>query len=292
MIAVMGAAGHVGGQVARLLLGGGHDVRVLEHRTSLDALQAAGAEVVSGDATEPATLRKLFAGAGAALVLLPDVLADPSFVATRSRISDAVAAALSLEGVGHVVMLSAMGVEQPDIAGPPAGLRELERHLRELERAHVLMLRSAFYMDYLLANLPLIESQGVNGSAIGADVSFPMIATADVAAEAAERLARRDFTGVQTKLLAGPADLTMREATRAIGARLGRPELPYVQFSPDGVRDAFARAGMSREAASLIVDMQLGINEGRPFRDAKPSTRTSTTLDAFLGGALPAVAKA
>ena len=40
-----------------------------------------------------------------------------------------------------------------------------------------------------------------------------MIATADVAREAAERLARRDFTGHTAKLLLGPEDVSMREAT-------------------------------------------------------------------------------
>jgi uncharacterized protein YbjT (DUF2867 family) len=293
MIAVMGAAGHVGGQVARLLLARGQDVRALEHRTKLDGLRALGAAVISGDAADPETLRRLFAGAHSALVMLPDILSEPDVVATRSRISRAIRDALSAERVGHVVMLSSVGVERTDVAGPPAGLRELEGLLAQVPGLNVLMLRSTFYMDYLLANLPLIEAQGINGSAIDGDRAFPMVATLDVAVEAADRLVKRDFTGAQTQLLLGPAELSMRSATRALGARLGKPELPYVQFPPDGMRHALAGAGMSQEGASLLVDLQLWISAGGPFQNVEGarSVRTRTTLDAFLADAIaqPAV---
>ena len=144
-------------------------------------------------------------------------------------------------------------------------------------------------MENLLAALPLIQSQGVNGSPIDGDLPIPMIATQDVAAEAAARLLRRDFTGHQVKQLLGPEDVTMRAATRAIGERLGLAELPYVQFPPDGVRAALAGAGMSAEAAALMVEMQLAINQDRKFADARRTaeTTTPTTLEAFLKEALP-----
>jgi uncharacterized protein YbjT (DUF2867 family) len=150
------------------------------------------------------------------------------------------------------------------------------------------VLRSSFYMENLLAALPLIQSQGVNGSAIDGDLPIPMIATQDVAAAAAARLLRRDFTGHQVKQLLGPEDVTMRAATRAIGERLGLPELPYVQFPPDGVRAALAGAGMSQEAAALMVEMQLAINQSRKFAGARRTaeTTTPTTLEAFLKEAL------
>jgi uncharacterized protein YbjT (DUF2867 family) len=190
--------------------------------------------------------------------------------------------------VRHVVALSAIGVDQKNVAGPPAGLREYERRLFELEDINVLVLRSALYMDYLLANLPLIQSQQINGSAINGDLKFPMIATQDVAREAAERLMRRDFTGHQTKLLLGPEDVSMREATRVIGSLLGLPELPYVEFPPADMKGALLAAGMSEEAASLLVEMQLALNEGRPFDGVQRTTKatTPTRLEEYLKNAL------
>jgi uncharacterized protein YbjT (DUF2867 family) len=288
MIAVMGAAGNVGSKVTDLLLSQNEEVRVFEHERKLGEFRERGAEVVRGDAANVEDLKSLFKDAVAALVLLPENLADPQFVATRSKMSRAIADALRETRVSHVVALSAVGVDQENVVGPPAGLREYEEQLFELEDINILVLRSAFYMDYLLANLPLIQSQKINGSAINGDLKFPMIATQDVAREAAERLVRRDFTGHQAKLLLGPEDVSMREATHALGSLLGLPELPYVEFPPEGVKDALVGAGMSEEAASLIVDMQLPLNEGRPFEGVRrtPESTTPARLEEFLENAL------
>jgi hypothetical protein len=43
-----------------------------------------------------------------------------------------------------------------------------------------LVLRSALYIDYLLAAVPLIQAHGINGSAVDGDRPLPMIATRDV----------------------------------------------------------------------------------------------------------------
>ena len=166
MIAVMGAVGNVGSKVTDLLLRQNEEVRVLEHERKLEEFRERGAEVVTGDATDAENLKSLFEDAVAALVLLPENLADPQFVTTRSKMSGAIVDALRETRVSHVVALSAVGVDQKNVAGPPAGLHEYEQRLFELEDINVLVLRSAFYMDYLLANLPLIGSQKINGSAI------------------------------------------------------------------------------------------------------------------------------
>jgi uncharacterized protein YbjT (DUF2867 family) len=288
MIAVMGAAGNVGSKVADLLLRQNEKVRVFEHERKLEEFRERGAEVVTGDATNVEDLESLFKDAFATFVLLPENVADPQFVATRSKMSRAIADALRETRVSHVVALSAVAVDQENVAGPPAGLREYEERLVELEDINVLVLRSAFYMDYLLANLPLIQSQTINGSAIKGDLKFPMIATQDVAREAAERLVRRDFTGYQVKMLLGPEDVSMREATRVLGSLLGLPELPYVEFPPADMKGALLAAGMSEEAASLLVDMQLSLNEGHQFDGVRRTaeTTTPTRLEEYLKATL------
>lgn len=289
MIAVMGAAGNVGSKVTDLLLRQNEEVRVFQHERKLEEFRERGAEVVTGDATNVEDLESLFEDAAAALVLLPENLADPQFVANRSKMGRAIADALRETRVRHVVALSSVGVDQENVAGPPAGLCEFEERLFELEDANLLVLRSAFYMDNLLANLPLIQSQKINGSAIKGDLKFPMIATQDVAHEAAERLVRRDFTGHRVKMLLGPEDVSMREATRALGSLLGLPELPYVEFPPADMKGALLAGGISEEAASLLVDMQLSLNEGRPFDGVRRTAEatTPTRLEEYLKNALP-----
>ena len=95
MIAVMGAAGNVGSKVADLLLRQDQPVRVLEHRRRLEELGRRGAEVVVGDQIDPGDLGVFLKDAEAALVVLPDVVTDPEFTATRSRMSQAIADALA-----------------------------------------------------------------------------------------------------------------------------------------------------------------------------------------------------
>jgi uncharacterized protein YbjT (DUF2867 family) len=288
VIAIMGAAGNVGGKVADRLLQAGKEIRVLQHARELADLRARGANIVAGDATNIGDLRELFAGVSAALVLLPDNVGDPSFVENRAAMSGAIRDALRAEGVSHVVALSAVGAARADAPGPPGGLHTFEQDLGELKKANLLVLRSASYMDYLLAALPMIQAQKVNGSAVSADARFPMVATKDVAREAAERLTQRDFNGHDVKILLGPEDVTMTEATKAIGERLGMPDLPYVAFPPDDVKGALIGSGMSEQAAGLIVDMQLALNNGVCFEGIQRTAESTapTRLEDFLSEAL------
>ncbi len=287
MIALMGAAGNVGSKVADLLLGAHEKVRVLKHDRDLSGVGARGAEVLQGDAMNGEDLRALFDGALAAMVLLPEDVADPAFVENRIVMGHAIADALSATAVPYVVALSAVGAGRADAPGPPGGLHTFEQSLATLE-TNVLVLRSAAYMDYLLASLPMIRSEKVNGSAVRADVRFPMIATRDVAREAFERLCARDFNGHAVRFLLGPTDVSMEEATTAIGRRLGLADLPYIEFPPDAVRGALIGAGMSAEVAQLVVDMQLAVNDGRYLDGVRrtPEASTPTTLQDFIAEAL------
>jgi uncharacterized protein YbjT (DUF2867 family) len=288
MIAVMGAAGNVGSKVADLLLGQDQPVRALEHRRSLEGLGRRGAEVTTGDLTDPGSLGVLLKDAEAALVVLPDVVADPDFTSTRSLMSRNLADALAGSGVGHVVVLSTVAAGQADATGPAAGLRELEQRLYALDGPSVLVLRSPFYMENLLAGVPLLQAQGINASAIDGDLELPMIATRDVAAEAAERLARRDFGGHGVRLLVGPEDISLRAATLALGERLGRPDARYVQLPAADLRAALLGAGMSESGASAMVELQLGLNRHGSFAavrraaDATAPTRLGQFLDEAL----------
>lgn len=289
MLAVMGASGNVGGKVADQLLRGAEEVRVLGRSASrLEGLERRGAEVVVGDAIDPDVMQALCKGTDGALVVLPDDLTDPHYVANRSAMTRVIATTIREQQVPHVVLASSIGAQHPRGTGPIAGLHELEELLFGLHDSNVLALRSGWYMENLLANLPLIRTQGINGSVIGADLPVPMIATADVAGEAAGRLARRDFTGHAVMPLLGPEDLTMTGATRALGAEVGLPNLVYVEFPPEGVTAALRQAGISEEAAAQLVEAQLAINQGLVTEglERTPAAATPTRLSEFLRTAL------
>jgi uncharacterized protein YbjT (DUF2867 family) len=289
MHAVMGASGNVGSRVTELLLQDGQAVRVFGRSGKrLERFGRQGAEVVVGDALNLDDLLVLFKGAGAALVVLPDNVTDRNYVSNRSEMSRAITEALGEHRVGHVVLASSLGADRDRGVGQVAGLHQLEKLLFGIEEANVLSLRAAWHMENLLAAVPMVQEQRINGSAIKGDLRFPMIATVDIAERAASRLLRRDFAGHTVETVLGPEDVSMDEATRALGAALGIPELPYVQFPPEGVKMALQGMGMSEEFVSLLVESQDAINEGRILEgiERTPESTTPTTLEEFLRGAL------
>ena len=289
MIAVMGASGPVGSKVADLLLSEKQDVRVFGRSAErLEPFGRRGAEVVVGDAINVDDLLALFKDAASALVVLSGDVADPHYVTSRSQMSQAITQALRQENVSHVVMASSIGADRDRGVGMVAGLHELEGLLFSLEGANVLSLRAAWHMENLLASLPMIEQQKINGSAIKGDHRFPMVAAVDIAERAAGHLLHRDFTGHTIETILGPEDRSMNEATLALGAALGMPELPYVEFPPEGVKAALQGIGISEEVASLIAELQIAINENRVMDEVQRTleSTTPTRLEEFLKSAL------
>jgi uncharacterized protein YbjT (DUF2867 family) len=289
MIAVMGASGNVGGAVSELLLEDGQEVRVFGRSAErLDHLGRRGADVVVGDVGSPEDVQALLEGTAAALVLLPDNVGDPDYVSNRSHMSRVIVTALRDQKVKHVVFLSSIGAEQDGGVGQVGGLHEIEGLLRELPDANTLSLRAAWHMENLLLSLPMVREQHMNGGATRADLPIPMIATADIAERAADHLRSLDFTGHVVETILGPEDVSMADATRALGEALGMPDLPYMEFPPEGVKAALQGAGMSEEFASLLVESQIAINEGRITGGERTTESTTPTrLEEFLARALP-----
>jgi uncharacterized protein YbjT (DUF2867 family) len=290
MIAIMGASGNVGSKVADLLLQDEQDVRVFGRSAErLEPLGRRGAEIVVGDAIRVDDVQMLFTDAVSALVVLPDNMADPRYVANRSEMSRAITQALRDQRVPHIVFASSIGADRDRSVGPVAGLHELEALLFGLEEASVLSLRAAMHMEQnLLGSIGMIQEQKINGGVIMGDLRFPMIATVDIADRAAGHLARRDFVGHTVETILGPEDVTMNEVTLALGTALGIPNLRYVEFPPDGVKAALLGGGMSEEFASLLVEMLLAVNEGRMMEQVQRTAETSTPthVEEFLSTAL------
>jgi uncharacterized protein YbjT (DUF2867 family) len=291
MITVMGATGHVGGRIAELLLDRGEQVRALGRSTEkLAGLAGRGASVLTGDAGDAGFLTKAFRGADAAFTLLPpDVLAS-NYRRQQDAQGEAIATAIRESGLRHVVFLSSLGGELAEGTGPIAGLHAQEERLRRLPGLNVLILRPTYFFENFFDTLGLIKHQGINGGPIAPDLPFPMIATQDIADVAARALRQRDWRGVVVKELLGERDLTFAEATRIIGARLGKPDLTYVQFPYDAFTASLVHMGISPSVAGLYTEMARAINDGRvkSQEGRRPENTTPTTFEAFADTLTPA----
>ena len=286
MITVMGASGNTGKEIAMALLDAGRQVRALgRSQGKLADLKRAGAEVLTGDAADPAFLARAFRGSAAVYTLLPTDRRSPDYLAQQRQEGEAIVTAIRESGVRYVVALSALGAELSDGTGLIAGLHAQEERLKRLEGTNVLLLRPVSFFENFFDALPLIEQQGINADSVAPDLAVPMVASRDVADVAAKALMALDWKGVVVRELLGPRDLSYREATRILGERIGKPDLAYVQLSYAEMAEALVQAGLSPSFAGLYVAMTRAFNEGTvaPRAGRTPENTTPTRFEDFAG---------
>jgi len=283
-IAVMGASGNIGSKVTEHLLAGGHTVRAIGRSAEkLAGLKARGAEVVPGDAADEAFLTRAFTGADGALTLVPTDLGSPDVRADMERVGTSIAGAIAKSGVRHAVAISSLGGERPSGTGPIAGLHAQEERLKRLTGTNVLALRPGFFFENFLHSLDLIRHQGINGGGAAGRTTLPMIATQDIAAFAARALAARDWSGFQVRELLGQRDLSFDEATRIIGAKIGKPDLAYVQFPYADYSAALQQAGASKSVADAYAEMEKAFDDGivKSIEGRNAANTTPTAFEQF-----------
>jgi uncharacterized protein YbjT (DUF2867 family) len=284
MIAIVGATGNVGGKIAAILSKKNEPVCLIAR--SADRLRPLVGKTVTafaGDAGNPEFLAKAFADVDAVFTLIPPNPTAPEFLLYADTIGRSIAKAVETAKVKHVVNLSSVGAELAGAGtGPIRGLHNMEELLNRIKGLNVVHMRAAYFMENLLWNIDLIGSQGITGSAIRGDVSMAMIATKDIAAYAAERLAKRDFTGSSVRYLLGQRDLTMSEASGIIGSRISKPGLPYVRFPYDEAEKAMVAMGLSPDMSRTYVEMARAFNEGTIKTGPRtPENTTPTSIESF-----------
>ena len=279
MITVMGASGHVGGQIADLLVESGERVRALGRSVEkLKGVADKGATVLTGDAGDAMFLADAFRGADAAFALLPPDVGAADYRRQQDEQGEAIVAAIRESGLRHVAFLSSLGADLAEGTGPIAGLHAQEKRLRRLSGVDVLVLRPAYFFENFFDTMGLVKHQGINGGPIAPDLPFPMIATRDIAEVAARALRQRDWHGVVVRELLGERDLTFAEATRIIGAQIGKPDLSYVQFPYPDFTASLVQMGISPNVAGLYAEMARAVNEGRvKSREGRRSENTTPT---------------
>lgn len=284
MIVITAATGHIGKVLVEDLLRRKEKVRALgRDPKKLDALAKAGAETVVLDLTDLSAVKQAFLGADAVFTLVPPNYATANMVSYYGSVGQVYAEALKESKVKFVVNLSSIGAQLPDKTGPIKALHQLEEKLNSLSETNVLHVRPPYFMENLLISVGLIKSKGINGSPLKPDLSIPMIATQDIAKFAAERLAKRDFKGHSAVEIHGQRDLTMTEATQALGKAIGKPGLPYVQFPYEDAQKAMVGMGLSQNVAEMLIEMNQAFNNGivKPTQPRSAASTTPTSIEEF-----------
>ena len=258
MIVVTGATGRTGRRVTEVLLAKGEKVRVVgRDANKLATLVQLGAEPFVGNVEDVDSMTTGFDGASAIYLVLPEDISQQDLRAHQERVSDSYAAAVSKAHVQFVVDLSSIGAQHAKNTGPIVGLHNQEQKLDQVAGLNELHLRAAYFMENLFMSVGPLRSMGILSGGLQADTPMPWIATRDIGAYAATRLAARDFSGSSIQELHGQRDISMKEAASVVGDSIGKPNLEYVQM-PSTVLES---AGIYGTMLASLLPIAESLNE-------------------------------
>ena len=285
MYVIIGATGNTGSVAANKLLAQGKKVRVVGRNADhLAPLVSKGAEAFVGHATDKDAMTKAFAGARAVYAMIPPDMSAADFPAYQNQVIEALATAIEKNGVKYAVSLSSVGAEQSEKTGPISGLHRLEERLNRISGLNTLHLRAAYFMENTLGQADAIAQMGFTAGPLRPELKFPMIATRDIGAFAADALSNLDFVGHQIEELQGQRDLSYADVTAIIGKAIGKPDLKYMKISSEQFHGALLQMGMSENAASLMVEMAESLDAGdiKPLHPRSPRSTTPTSYETFV----------
>lgn len=285
MYVIIGASGNTGGVAANQLLARGKKVRVVGRNAEhLAAFVAKGAEAFVGDVTDKGAMIKAFTGAQAAYLMIPPDPSAPDFHAYQNLVQEALATAIEKNGIKYAVLLSSVGADKAEKTGPIAGLHRFEERLNHISDLNVLYLRAAYFMENTLGQADAIAKMGFAAAPVNAELKFPMIATQDIGARAADALSNLDFKGHQVQELHGQRDISYGEITSILGKAIGKPDLKYVKLTDDQFRGVLGQMGMSGNSADQMVEMAEAFDSGyvKPLEARSPLNTTPTSYETFV----------
>jgi len=257
-----GSTGNISKPIAESLIPAGHEVVVISSDANkTPTIQNLGAKAAIGDVNDIAFLTQTFKGADAVYLMIPPTFTVEDWPAHLQQIANNYVKAIQDSGVQKVVQLSSIGAHLGYGAGPINGLAYLEQQLAKIN-IDVLSLRPSYFYTNLYTMVDLIKQAGIMGSNFGnADERFVLTHPSDIAAVAAQHLLALDFTGHSHEYISSDVR-PFSEIAKVIGNAIGKPELPWVQFSDEDALNGMLGAGLKKTIADGYLEMGQGINSG------------------------------
>ncbi|GAA1587389.1 MULTISPECIES: NAD(P)H-binding protein [Kribbella] len=275
MIAVTTPTGRIGSHLVPRLLELGSDVRVIVRDAArLDGAVRDQAEVVEGSHADPVVLDKALAGVDALFWLVPPNPAAPSAEQHYVTFARAAAAAIQRNGVSHVVAVSSAGHGWPHSAGVLSAAFAMDAELAASGAAYR-ALSLPFYMENLLGQLDAIRERGTFSLTCDADQPLPMIATRDIAEQAAGLLTDLTWGGQENLAVFGPDHLTPDGAAQVLSEELGQP-VAYRRVTMDEFAAVLRARGAHDQAVKDTVEMFAAQDSGIYEADWRTATISPT----------------
>ena len=265
-ITITGSIGNIGKPLAKQLIEAGHELTIISSSEDRKKeITDLGATAAIGSVNDQAFLTKAFAGADAVYSMTPPNIGGQNVVVNTSDAGKALAAAVQESKVKRVVMLSSIGAELESGTGPIAGLHPIEQYFNTLEGVAVTILRAGYFYTNFYNDVPLIKGMGIMGSNFSADTLLPLAHPKDIADAIARELqataTSKDLQYVISDYR-GAADVAS-----AIGVAIGKPELPWIEFTDQQASEGMTQAGLPAEIAALYVEMGNALTAGKLQKD-------------------------
>ncbi len=262
-IVVTGASGNISSKLALKLLGAGHEVIVLGRDAAhLEQLRSAGAVVKTGSVEDQDFLDRSFAAADAVYTMVPPNFGAADWKGWIGSIGTKYAQAIAKNGVKYVVNLSSLGAHLPEGCGPVSGLYRVEAALNALKDVNVLHLRPAFFYENFLANTGMVKQMNIIGGNYGGGANqIALTSPADIADAAFEALNGLSFSGSSVRYIASD-ERTGTEIAAVLGAAIGNPSLPWVEFTDEQNLQGMLMAGLPAEVAENYTEMGRALRDG------------------------------
>jgi len=240
-ILVTGSTGNVGSRLVRNLVAAGQSVRAMTRggdRSGFDPK----VEVVSGDFTDPSSLRRALDGVSRMYLLTAGQDLEQH---EANAIEAAKSAKLEL-----LVKHSVAGA-QYKLTDIPRWHRAGEERLEQSGIPYV-FLRPGSFASNALYWADTIKSHDTVYGALG-ETSLPVIDPEDIAAVAAHVLTTSGHNGKAYEI-SGPESLTSEQQVNTISSVIGRP-LKYVNVPDEAYRDAMLGMGMPPRYVDAMVGL-------------------------------------
>jgi uncharacterized protein YbjT (DUF2867 family) len=164
------------------------------------------------------------------------------------------AEAIKASGIKKVVNLSSIGAHLSSGTGPIAGLHRVENTLNALPDVSITHLRAGFFYINFFSNTDMIKHMGLLGSNYGENIIVRLAHPVDIA-EAAAEILQSDFTGKNIRYVISD------------GAAIGKPGLPWIEFTDEQSLTGMIQAGLPEEIARNYAEMGNAINSGMLWED-------------------------
>lgn len=265
-IIITGSLGNISRPLSTKLAAKGHNVTVISSDSNKsDQIKNIGATPAIGSVTDEAFLTKTFTGADVVYLMIPTNFSAPDIKADIAATAQIYANAVTAAGVKKIVMLSSLGAHLAEGTGPIAGIHRAEEILKKPEGVDLLILRPSYFYNNFYDNIDMVKHAGIIGSNFGAHQQLALVDPEDIAAVAVENI-EKGFTG-QSVIYVASDKPTLGEVAAALGKAIGKPELPWVEFTDEQAFGGMTDAGLPGDIAKNYVEMGAAIRSGLIWDD-------------------------